>query len=236
MKSLILNSGVGRRMGALTENQPKCMVPLATGETILSRQIRQLEAAGIREILITTGPFAETLQAHAQSTAQNARLTFVHNPRYAETNYIYSIWLARRLLENTELLSLHGDLVFEPAVLTTLLARPGSAMVTSTTQPLPEKDFKAVVENGLVTAVGVDFFENARYAQPLYRLTAANWGSWLAEIDRTVRQGETGVYAENALNRVSQATAIEACDIKGALCAEIDNDEDLDRINRSLTA
>ena len=38
MKALILNSGLGSRMGALTSEHPKCMTELNPKETILSRQ------------------------------------------------------------------------------------------------------------------------------------------------------------------------------------------------------
>ena len=57
MKALLLNSGLGSRMGALTKNQPKCMTELTDGETILSRQLRLLSDCGIQEAVITTGSF-----------------------------------------------------------------------------------------------------------------------------------------------------------------------------------
>ena len=55
MKALILNSGLGSRMGILTSEQPKCMTEIGTHETILSRQLKQIADAGIEEAAITTG-------------------------------------------------------------------------------------------------------------------------------------------------------------------------------------
>ena len=43
MKALILNSGMGSRMGVLTSEHPKCMTEISPLETILSRQLRQIE-------------------------------------------------------------------------------------------------------------------------------------------------------------------------------------------------
>ena len=40
MKALILNSGVGRRMGVLTSEHPKCMTDISKRDTILSRQLK----------------------------------------------------------------------------------------------------------------------------------------------------------------------------------------------------
>ena len=52
MKALILNSGLGTRMGVLTSEHPKCMTEISPTETILSRQLRQLCSVGIREAVI----------------------------------------------------------------------------------------------------------------------------------------------------------------------------------------
>ena len=57
MKALILNSGTGSRMGVLTSEHPKCMTEVSNRETILSRQLRMLSAAGIEEVVMTTGCF-----------------------------------------------------------------------------------------------------------------------------------------------------------------------------------
>ena len=59
MKALILNSGLGSRMGVLTSEHPKCMTEISPRETILSRQLRQIADAGIRDVVITTGLFRE---------------------------------------------------------------------------------------------------------------------------------------------------------------------------------
>ena len=53
MKALILNSGMGTRMAPLTDRQPKCLTELSPGETILSRQLRQLAEAGVEEAVVT---------------------------------------------------------------------------------------------------------------------------------------------------------------------------------------
>ena len=48
MKALILNSGMGTRMGDLTENGPKCLVELEDGTTILDRQLSILKKRIVR--------------------------------------------------------------------------------------------------------------------------------------------------------------------------------------------
>ena len=107
MKALILNSGMGKRMGLLTSRHPKCMTELLEGETILSRQLKLLQQQGIREIVITTGLFDQVLVDYCHSLELDLSYTFVNNPVYDKTNYIYSIELAKNALDD-ELVLMHG--------------------------------------------------------------------------------------------------------------------------------
>ena len=86
MKALLLNSGLGSRMGALTKNQPKCMTELTDGETILSRQLRLLSDCGIQEAVITTGAFDEAVAEYCKSLELPLDISFVKNPLYDRTN------------------------------------------------------------------------------------------------------------------------------------------------------
>lgn len=147
MKALILNSGMGSRMGTLTNEHPKCMTEIAQGETIISRQLKMLAAAGIKDIVITTGLFDQVLVKYCESLDLPVNYTFVNNPDYDKTNYIYSIALANEYL-NDDIVLMHGDLVFEASVLYDVLHVQHSCMAVSSTLPLPKKDFKAVLDDG----------------------------------------------------------------------------------------
>ena len=234
MKALILNSGMGTRMGVLTSEHPKCMTEISTRETIISRQLHQLVEAGIENVVITTGAFDSVLVNYCQSLDLPIHFTFVKNPFYKETNYIYSIYCAREYLDD-DILLMHGDLVFENEVLDRVLQCNSSCMAVSSTKPLPEKDFKAVIKDGMVMKVGVDLFNNAMEAQALYHLQKKDWKEWLDKIAEFCESGNTKVYAENALNELDGACGIKALDIRNLLCAEIDNAEDLASVKSKLS-
>ena len=233
MKALILNSGIGSRMGVLTSEQPKCMTEISSSETILSRQLRLLEEAGIKEVVITTGLFDGVLVDYCHSLDHNLRITFVNNPKYSETNYIYSIYCARELL-NDDIILMHGDLVFEGCVLDEVIQSAKSCMTVSSMRPLPDKDFKAVIQNGYITKVGIEFFNNAVEAQALYHLRKEDWRVWLDKIIDYCKRGKIKCYAETALNEVSKECRIYPLDIENRLCAEIDNPEDLAVVSSKL--
>lgn len=233
MKALILNSGLGHRMGVLTSEHPKCMTPISAIDTILSRQLKLIAAAGITEVVMTTGYFDKVLVDYCESLKLPLHYTFVNNPLYAQTNYIYSIYCAKEYLDD-DILLMHGDLVFEESVLEDLLNYQASCMKVSSTIALPEKDFKAVVHDGRVEKVGIEFFTDAMEAQALYKLNREDWRIWLNEIIAFCESDNRKCYAENAFNRVSDKCAIYAYDVKDRLCAEIDTPEDLEMVTARL--
>ena len=234
MKALILNSGLGHRMGVLTKQHPKCMTEIIYESTILSRQLRQLVSFGIKEVVITTGYYDQVLIDYCNELRLPLSYSFVKNPLYDSTNYIYSIYCAQKQLEGDDILLMHGDLVFENIVLEAVLDSPISCMAVSSTQPLPQKDFKAVVLNEKIEKVGVEYFDNAMYAQPLYKLLKNDWQVWMKNIENYCDSGNTQCYAENAFNEVSDRCNIYPVDIKDMLCAEIDTVEDLEKVSKEL--
>lgn len=233
MKALILNSGLGSRMGVLTSEHPKCMTAISAKETILSRQLKQIADAGIEEVVITTGYYDGVLVNYCNSLDLPLHFTFVKNPIYDKSNYIYSIYCAREYLDD-DIILMHGDLVFENEVFDRVLASPVSCMTVSSTLPLPEKDFKAVVRDGKVMKVGVEFFNEAMEAQALYKLNKEDWKAWLGKIIEFCESERTKVYAENALNELDGAANIHALDVENLLCSEIDNPEDLAVVSTKL--
>lgn len=234
MKALLLNSGVGKRMGMLTRQRPKCMTEISNDITLLSRQLKLLQKCGITEVVITTGFSEEVLISYCKSLNLPLRYTFVNNSIYDKTNYIYSIYLAREFLDE-DILLIHGDLIFELSVLQDVLSCKNSCMTISTSAPLPSKDFKAVIKDGLIKKVGVNFFTNAFTAQPFYRLKYPDWKTWLDAIIAFCEEGQVNCYAEDAFNSVANQCSIYPMDYKNRLCSEIDTPEDLLKIKGRLS-
>ena len=237
MKALILNSGLGTRMGVLTSEHPKCMTEISAKETILSRQLRLLADCGISDVIMTTGAFDAVLVKYCQELDTPLNITFVKNPVFAETNYIYSIYCAKEYLADDDIVLMHGDLVFEESVLSDVVNSKDSVMAVSSTLPLPDKDFKAVVQNGVVKKVGIEFFNEAMAAQALYKLNKETWNIWLNKIVEYCESDDASkkkCYAENALNEITETCEIKPYDVQNALCNEIDNVEDLAVVKNKL--
>ena len=221
-------------MGVLTSEHPKCMTEISHDNTILSRQLRQLVEYGIEEVVMTTGYFDQVLVDYCNFLRLPLKITFINNPLYDKTNYIYSIYCAKDSLMDDDILLMHGDLVFENLVLEAVINSPESCMTVSSTVPLPEKDFKAVIKDSRIEKVGIEFFDNAMAAQPLYKILKEDWLVWLKNIEKFCENDNRKVYAENAFNEVSDQCKIYPCDVMDMLCAEIDTPEDLEVVSKKV--
>lgn len=234
MKAIIFNSGLGRRMAGLTENNPKCMVKLYNGETIFERQIRILSDCGIKDFIVTTGPFKEQLYEVADKFI-NLNFQFVANDDYKNTNYIVSMNNANEYLDDDVLL-LHGDLVFNKNLVIKLLRNKNkSVCLYNEEKKLPEKDFKGRFKDNKLLEVSVNIFDNDCYAfQPLYKLDKKDLQLWKDKVAEFVRDANVKVYAENALNEITNEINIYGMSYKDDYIDEIDNEEDYIRVSLEI--
>ena len=229
MKALILAAGPGTRLGPLTSGVPKCLIDV-NGKRILEMQIESILESGINEFIITVGAFSEEVISFVKSRFPGIKADFVHNSHWQETNYIYSMWLAKDLLDD-DMLVIHGDLVFEKSLLKRLLESGKKDSILINDEILPGKDFKAVVRNNAVEGIGVDLSgDNAYFCPPIYKLSRPTMALWLREIGTFGSNNMTGVYAEDALNRIMRNLSIEPILYRDSLCMEIDDHDDLEKV------
>lgn len=233
MKVLILNSGIGSRMGTLTEKSPKCLVNIIDDTTILDNQLQIISTSGIKDVVITTGPFGNMIEDYINDRYPQLHIKYVKNEIYNTTNYIFSIVLAKELLHD-DIILMHGDLVFNDSVFYNIINCENSSMVINKLIPLPEKDFKAEIINERIVKVSIDSFTNAVAALPLYKINKSDWGLWLEKMIEDCSQGLTKVYAEYSLNQILDKFELKGFDIGENICGEVDTLDDLNHMRELL--
>ena len=227
MKAVILNSGIGKRMKPFTDKNPKCFAKV-NGKTLLERQIRILLEHGIDDFVITTGPFETKIKEFIKKKFSKIKVAYVRNPIYDSTNYIYSIFLAKGIL-NDGIILLHGDMVFEKKLFMKLLdSRYKDCVLVNNAIELPEKDFKGRIHKGIIREIGVNVFgKNAFFLAPVYKLSKNGFKTWMDKIEEFVRKGRINEYAENAFNEISSKIKLHPLYYQKEACMEIDNFDDL---------
>jgi len=115
--AVILAAGMGTRLRDAHADLPKGFIELG-GRPIIEQSILRLDQAGVNDIIIVTGFAAEHYQKLALQYEGLVRL--VHNPEYAESGSMYSLFCAGDLIDDGFLL-LESDLIYEWRALDVLM-------------------------------------------------------------------------------------------------------------------
>lgn len=107
MNAIILAAGMGTRMRPLTNEQPKCMIPVC-GVPIIERQIQLLHETGIQEIVLISGYRAECLNYLVE---KYPGVVIRPNFMYDTCNNIYSMYVAQDFFGDSYVIE--GDVYIE---------------------------------------------------------------------------------------------------------------------------
>lgn len=135
-QAVLLAAGVGRRLRPLTDERPKCLVPVGD-LPLIDRLIAQLSACGIRRFVVATGYRADDLRHHllARWTAPDLELRFVDNPDHATTNNLVTLWRCRQAVDADPLI-VETDLVLAPETMSEVATRQTAAAISPYTDEM----------------------------------------------------------------------------------------------------
>ena len=125
---------MGRRLGELTKDNTKCMVPV-NGVRLIDRLLRQLSTLPLTRIIIVIGYKGQELKDYIHSTFLTPHsslhtphsplpIEFVENPIYDKTNNIYSLSMVKEQLQQDDTLLIESDLIFSDRLFPMILENP----------------------------------------------------------------------------------------------------------------
>jgi len=120
MRAVILAAGRGSRLGALSEDRPKCLVELAR-KPLIQRQIAALRGGGVSSIGIVRGYLGNVINI--------PDATYFENPRWAETNMVMSLAAAATWLCSHTVVISYADIFYGRDVVRDLAATSGDLVV-----------------------------------------------------------------------------------------------------------
>lgn len=123
MQAIILAAGMGKRLGEYTKSNTKCMVPV-NGTKLIDRSLMQLSRLNLSRVIIVVGFEGQNLMDYLGCGYNGLKIEYVINPIYDKTNNIYSLALAKDLMQEDDTLLLESDLIYEDGLLDLLLDNP----------------------------------------------------------------------------------------------------------------
>jgi len=116
---------MGTRLREMHPELPKGLLEL-DGCSLIQRSLENLSARGIAQIVLVTGYRADAYQAFL--TTHFPTVKTIHNPDFARTGSMHSLFLARTAVAGDFLL-LESDLLYEPRALDELLRQPAADFI-----------------------------------------------------------------------------------------------------------
>lgn len=224
---IILAAGKGTQLQPLTLKYPKTSYKLDEHTTVLQRMVRCIRANERNaEIVVVTGYRSDAVR----SELLDENVHFVFNPFYEVTNSISSLWFARDYLERENVAIVHGDAVFDDAIVDNILCVPTSYPYVLVDKACVRPGaYNAVVNNSrvLVMSKQLETF-NAKYCC-LTKLDPVSSRLLKQEVDEMVNENMYDQFFEDALAGMIMFRDFELGykDVNGAAWSEVDTVNDL---------
>jgi choline kinase len=225
VRGIVLAAGKGARLNGTAGSLPKCLVPLG-GMTLVERQIAALRACGVGDIAVVVGCEAERVRRSCGRGVQ-----FVENTRFAQTNSLYSLWLARPLLLDGFVV-MNCDVLLHPRLLDDLLtARHEDALLVAYREddtPLGDEEMKVRTRHGRVVDISkaMDGAEADGENVGVVKFGADGARLLASILDQRVAAGGLRDWAPRAFAEFARKRPLFAIGTRGYPWTEIDFPED----------
>jgi choline kinase len=223
---VILAAGAGTRLNGSDVVRPKC---LATFDQtpLIHLQMRALAACGITDVVVVLGYEAGRVR---QACGSGCR--FVENTRFAETNSLYSLWLAQPLLPGAFVV-MNCDVLFHPRLLQDLMtAGHEDALLVSYPEPgaapFGPEEMKVRVRRGRVIDIRKDLPDDEIDGENvgIVRFGDAGAAQLWRHADAIVGSGSLRDWAPRAFGAFARERALFAIGTRGLPWTEIDTPDD----------
>lgn len=226
MKALILAAGLGTRLAPITNDRPKSLVPV-NGQPIILKQIENLHKNGITDITVVSGYKADILKDKIQ--ALYPEIQIIESVDYATTNNMYSAYLAREAMQDSEFLMMNADVFYDESVITALLKFNSPNAIVTDIGTYIEESMKVVEENGRLIKIskGIAKEDALGASIDVYKFSADAGKVFFDQCAEYIEiKKELKMWSEVALDDILKRVEFKACPLDGRWL-EIDNHEDL---------
>jgi len=240
MKAIILAAGIASRLRPLTNNSPKCLLEIGE-KNLLQRTINALIANKINDIIIVTGYLHEMIETFVTQHYPNLQVEFIHNEKYESTNNIYSLWLTKKSVLNTDILLLDSDILFDSEIIGCLLNSEYSTCLALNKHDLGEEEIKVItdshnrieeisktcsIQKAVGESIGIEKMSND-FVRTLF-----------SELDIMIQEKlQVNIFYEAAFeNVIKQGANMYAVDTTSFFSMELDTVEDFQQAQKLIPA
>jgi len=230
MKAIILAAGASKRMMHLTASIPKCLLKIGE-KSIIEHQIAALHRYGLGEIVVVTGFCEDKIKETCGNT-----IRYISNPRFTETNSIYSLWLAREEARGGFVV-LNSDVFFHPLVLGKLLeSHYPDALTMSIQENMGDEEMKVKVKAGRIIDISKEIPSHQADGENVGIVKFSSPGAHVLfdKMDELISRGMVNKWVPFAFQQIVSYHDLYAVDISGLPWIEIDFVQDYERAKETI--
>lgn len=194
--ALLLAAGTGSRLYPLTRNSPKCLT-LVNEKSILERLVIGLQQQGFKRLVIVTGYQENCIREFLGIETEDMDIEYIFSPLYKTTNNIYSLWMAREII-NEPFMLIESDLVFDESLLddmcypNRIAVAHMQAWMKGTTVTVDQTQFVKKFQKGTTQP-----YDDIRYKTVnIYSFSLSSWYAIVERLDQYISVGRVNNYYE----------------------------------------
>lgn len=227
--ALLLAAGTGSRLFPLTQNSPKCLT-LVNEKSILERLVIILKKKGFKRLVIVTGYQEIFIKEYLGTISGNMTIEYVYSPLYRTTNNIYSLWMARNII-NEPFVLVESDLVFDVSQLDKMIFPDRIAIAPMT----PWMNGSSVLINqfnivkNFVNGNSIHLGEIRYKTVNIYSFSLSTWHTIIERLNEYIAANNVNCYYETVFSEMVEdgKLSLQTVLFDNKLWYEIDTIEDL---------
>jgi choline kinase len=220
--AVILAAGRGSRLGPLGASLPKCLVEVG-GRSLVEHQLGALRELGVRRVVVVVGFRADAVRARL-----GTRVSYVENTRFADTNSLYSLALAREAVAGPFML-LNSDTLAHPLVYRRVAEQEGSALAYDSRSGGEDEHMKVVFANDRLVRIDKKVPSSEAHGENvgILKFDAAATRRLFERARTLVSEGRENDWAPAAVQALAHDTLVRGVDVADLPWTEIDFPRDL---------
>jgi choline kinase len=234
MHCVILAAGTATRLRPLTNETPKCLLPIGA-VPMLERTLNALLQSGVHEFTIVLGFEARKIENFIAAKFPSLSVRFIVNDDYAATNNAYSLLLARSSVGKDGLLLLDSDILFDQTIITLLLhSAHETCLAVRTSGEIGDEEIKVKISHSKeIVEIGKHVALESTYGESI---GIEKFSPEAAQIlfhtlqKRVITENRVNEYYEASFQEmIEEGAMIFAEDVGIRRCLEVDTPGDLHR-------
>lgn len=225
MIAILMAAGMGTRISSQT-NKPKSLLPLKN-ESLIRHTTKLLLSNNIK-VYIVLGYKGDLIREELKDLPVH----FYENPFYKVTNSIASLWFARDILNDEDILLGNADVFYTQEILDLLVNSKNEICMLADSSRIIEGDYFFKCKNNILIDYGKELKEKDRTCEyvGIAKIKNSFLPAFKTQLENLIKNGEYNFWWENTLYSMKDEIEITVLDVNGHFWGEVDTKEDYRRI------